>query len=159
MSSIQTEYWGGIRSDQLYKSVEQAVSDARWGPHQLVIIEASWPTNYSRSERCWVLAKNEEIAREFILDVSRKTNDPRESILVFSGGCWRNDEELYKSVASSSFDDLILPMDLKQSIRSDFRQFLDAESKYQSLGLAWRARRSVSRPSGKWQNSLHSSSA
>lgn len=138
VSPIQLRYWGGIRSDRIYNSVEQSVSDVKWGQHPLVIVRASWPRNYTRSERFWVLAETEEIAKQFILDLSRKTNDPRESILVFSGGCWRNDGELYDSVADSSFDDLILPLDLKSSIRADFRQFLAAETKYQSLGLPWR---------------------
>jgi SpoVK/Ycf46/Vps4 family AAA+-type ATPase len=45
---------------------------------------------------------------------------------------------LFTATQAASFDDLVLADDLKDSIRSDFSQFLKAEDRYRRLGLAWK---------------------
>ena len=88
--------------------------------------------------RDWVVAETEEVAKEFILDLERKTNAPGEAILVFSDGYWSRSRNLYNATQAASFDDLILTGDLKETIRSEFRQFLDSEDRFKSLGISWR---------------------
>jgi SpoVK/Ycf46/Vps4 family AAA+-type ATPase len=85
-----------------------------------------------------VIARNQELARAFILDVSRATNDPRDAILVFHGSCWQRSQELYHQTQHASFDDLILARSLKEQIRDDFKRFLASRAAYEEHGLAWR---------------------
>ena len=101
-------------------------------------MSAEWREGWDRRSRTWVIARDRETARAFVLDVARVTNDPREAILVFHGSCWQRSEELYAETQRSSFDDLVLAHSLKTQIRDDFRRFLDSRQAYEAHGLAWR---------------------
>jgi len=57
---------------------------------------------------------------------------------VFHGGYWQRSKELYEATRLATFDDLVLAGTLKDVIRDDFRKFLAARERYESLGLAWR---------------------
>ncbi len=130
--------WGGEDADQLFAQHTQAIWDVSWRGQLIVVIELAWSTSCGTETRYWVVAGDSEVGREFLLDVARKTNDPGEALLVFSGGCWRRSRELYQVTAAASFDDLVLAGELKESIRHDFARFLAARSRYEALGLAWR---------------------
>ena len=131
-------YWGGEEYDQLFNHNEQVVWNVQWQDHTLQVVHLEWETGCGSKRRDWVIADTEEIAREFILDVERKTNDPGESILVFSGGHWERSRNLYKATEEAKFEDLILADNLRNTIRTEFKQFLNSEQRYNSLGIAWR---------------------
>lgn len=135
---ILTRYWGGEEADQLFDNIEQAFWQIQWNAATLYVFEASWNTACGGEQRKWVVAETREVADGFMLDVARKTNDPGEAILVFRDGRWTRSSQLYHAVQSSSFDDLILDDTVKSSLRTDFRQFLEARDEYLDLGLAWR---------------------
>ena len=135
---IFTLYWGGEDNDQLLNNFEQAFWKVTWNANHLGILMASWNAACGKTNRYWVIAENYDLANAFILSVAQKTNDPGRAILVFRDGHWQRSSSLYEMVQQSDFDDLILDESLKGSIRSDFKQFIEARKHYESLGLAWR---------------------
>ncbi|MCA9261207.1 MAG: ATP-binding protein [Planctomycetales bacterium] len=130
--------WGGEDNDQLVDNFDQVVWRVAWNNRTLHVVHIEWATGCGSDERDWVLADSEELAREFILDVARRTHHPGESILVFSDGHWERSRSLYQATQSASFDDLVLADNLKQSIREDFKSFLVSQNQYERLGIAWR---------------------
>ena len=135
---IRVKYWGGEDADAMYDRYEQQLRKVEWQGHTLYALNASWTTMCGGEQRQWIIAETEEIAESFLLDVARKTNDPGDSMLVFSDGYWGRSRQLYQSVQNSNFDDLILPEQLKAGIRSDFGQFLKARKQYEALQIPWR---------------------
>jgi AAA+ superfamily predicted ATPase len=135
---VPVSKWGGPDDDRVLTGYSPAAWDVSWRGHALHVVDARWTIGYREFERSWVIAESEELAKEFLLDVARVTNDPRDAILVFHGSCWQRSRELYASTQQASFDDLILAPALKDRIRSDFRRFLEARAAYEEVGLAWR---------------------
>ena len=135
---LSTWYWGGEDHDDLYQNHGLVVWKVKWQEHELNVVQLRWENNCGGGYRDWVAAPSEEIGKAFILDIERKTNAPGEAILVFTGGRWKRSRAMYQATQDSSFDDLIMDDDLKQSIRSDFKQFLKSEEHYKKLGIAWR---------------------
>lgn len=130
--------WGGEDYDQLYTHYVQVVWRVHWGERSLQVVHLEWHTGCGGESRDWVIAESVEVADSFILDVERKTHAPGNSILVFSGGRWTRSHALYEATQSASFEDLVLADQLKETIRSDFTQFLKSEDHYQRLGIPWR---------------------
>lgn len=130
--------WGGEDHDRLENTYDQAVWRVLWNDQTLRVVHVEWATGCGNESRDWVVANTADLARAFILEVERKTHHPGESILVFSDGHWQRSRGLYRATQSASFDDLVLAEDLKQTIRDDFRRFLESEEEYNRLGIAWR---------------------
>lgn len=135
---LQYVYWGGEVFDQLYTKVEQVVWEVSWESETILVVHLEWDTACGSSSRDWVVANSQEVAERFILDVARKTNAPNESILVFSQGYWQRSRVLFNEIKKSSFDDLVLPGDMKETILNEFKQFLESEDQYKRLGISWR---------------------
>lgn len=131
-------YWGGEEYDRLYTSYQQIVWQVTWNGSDLLVVHMEWATGCGEGRRIWVIAESIELAETFILDVERKTHAPSDAILVFANGCWSRSRNFYAATQKASFDDLILADEMKETIRSDFNDFLKSESRYQGLGIAWR---------------------
>ena len=131
-------YWGGEDYDRLYSSYQQIVLDVTWNGNSLQVVHVEWATACGGEHRDWVVADSVELAESFILEVERKTHAPGEAILVFANGRWSRSHSLYAATQSASFDDLILADEMKDSIRGDFKRFLESEARYQQLGISWR---------------------
>ncbi|MFO0819602.1 MAG: ATP-binding protein [Pirellulales bacterium] len=135
---VRLMYWGGEDDDRLISSHEQVVWSVDWGDKRLWVVKATWQTSCGGESRYWIVAGTQEIAESFLLDVDRKTNDPGESILVFHDGYWQRSREMWRATRDATFDDLVLAGTLKDTIREDCRRFLNARTRYESLGVAWR---------------------
>jgi hypothetical protein len=62
----------------------------------------------------------------------------REEIMVFNQGRWLKDSALFKSVLSTTWDDVILECSMKSSILRDVEGFFAAEDMYKDLGVPWK---------------------
>ncbi len=133
-----THVWGGPDHDRLERRLEQGCHRVKWRERTFFVVTASWQEGYERRTYDWVVGNRESDIHEFVLDVARKTNEPREAILVFRGGCWQQSRDLYQATRRASFDDLVLPSGLKERIRLDFEEFLGSRSAYERFGLPWR---------------------
>lgn len=135
---IFDRHWGGEDNDRLYDYDKCTLWRIDWQRTTLHVLYCRWSTSCGGESQYWVVAPDAETGDAFILDVSRKTNDPGEAMLVFRGGRWDTSRELYQTVQRTSFDDLVLPENLKTTIRSDFQAFLAARECYEQFGLPWR---------------------
>jgi len=131
-------FWGGEVHDQLYPHVEQVVWDVNWNSETIFVVHLEWETACGLRSRDWVVASSQEVAERFILDVERKTNAPNKSILVFSNGRWSRSRSLFNEIQKASFDDLVLPGEMKETILTEFKQFLGSKDQYKRLGISWR---------------------
>ena len=62
----------------------------------------------------------------------------RGEVLVFEGGGWSKNEELYKAIQGATFDNLVLPAALKEEIQTDFRQFFASREVYERYHIPWK---------------------
>ena len=131
-------YWGGEDHDRLYTNYDQVVWEVRWTDKLLRVVHLEWENGCGGDQRDWVVADSIELAESFVLEVSRRTHAPGDAILVFSSGRWNRSTALYAATQKASFDDLVLPDDLKTTIREDFAAFLTSEDRYRRLGISWR---------------------
>ena len=135
---LEVVYWGGEVHDQLYPHVEQVIWDVSWESESILVVHLEWNTDCGSSSRDWIVASSQEVAERFVLDIARKTNAPNQSILVFSNGRWSRSRSLFNEIQKSSLDDLVLPGGMKETIGSEFKQFLESEDQYKQLGISWR---------------------
>jgi SpoVK/Ycf46/Vps4 family AAA+-type ATPase len=62
----------------------------------------------------------------------------RGEILVFQDSFFEKDQQLFDSIKSATFDNLILLQSLKQQIQDDFQQFFDSREVYERYGIPWK---------------------
>ncbi|MCW3055953.1 MAG: ATPase central domain protein, partial [Chthonomonadales bacterium] len=62
----------------------------------------------------------------------------RGEVLVFEGGGWAKNEELYTAIKGATFDNLVLPAALKDEIQTDFRQFFASREVYDRYHIPWK---------------------
>ena len=131
-------YWGGLDHDRLYPSFYQAAWQVEWNSHSLLVLQVRWSTSCGGEITYWVLADEPSVPEAFILDVSRKTNEPDNSVFVFQNGHWSRSHDIFSAISSTKMSDLVLPADRRDQMIGDFKRFLRSESQYQALGIAWR---------------------
>jgi hypothetical protein len=66
--------------------------------------------------------------------------ESQDEILVFNHGRWEKDKELFKSVKSTSWEDVILEQEMKTSLVKDVEGFFDAKEIYKDLNVPWKVR-------------------
>jgi ATPase family associated with various cellular activities (AAA) len=139
-SPIRSEYteWGGLDHDILQTNVETAIGQIVWRGSTITIAECAWRESYSQVSLTWLISEDEALIDAFALDVYRTVNVPHEAVLVFSGGCWNQNHEIYRAMRTSKFESLILNQPLIDGLRSDFQSFLKMRSEYEALNLPWR---------------------
>jgi len=62
----------------------------------------------------------------------------RAEIVVYQDGYFQKNKELFKSIKSATFDNLILPESLKLEIQTDFEQFFSSRDVYDQYGIPWK---------------------
>ncbi|KAH8808198.1 P-loop containing nucleoside triphosphate hydrolase protein [Xylogone sp. PMI_703] len=61
-----------------------------------------------------------------------------DEVLVFDGGFWQKNRELWQNVQKSNWDDVILDKEKKKSIVEDVTGFFDGEDRYAEFGVPWK---------------------
>jgi SpoVK/Ycf46/Vps4 family AAA+-type ATPase len=62
----------------------------------------------------------------------------RGEILVYQDGYFQKNKELFDSIKTATFDNLILRDSLKEEIQSDFAQFFSSREIYERYGIPWK---------------------
>lgn len=62
-----------------------------------------------------------------------------EEVLVFDGGFWQKNKELWQNIQKANWDDVILDKKKKESIVNDIVGFFDSEEQYAEFGVPWKA--------------------
>jgi transitional endoplasmic reticulum ATPase len=64
--------------------------------------------------------------------------DDREYILVFDQGRWYKSRPLYYEVQKTTWDDVILDQNMKDTITHTIEEFFDNEKRYRDLDVPWK---------------------
>jgi AAA+ superfamily predicted ATPase len=86
----------------------------------------------------WIIAGSSSIAEKFYDAVCEWSCEVRGEILVYENGYFEKNKELFDSIKSATFDNLILGQSLKQQIQDDFKQFFESRETYERYGIPWR---------------------
>jgi hypothetical protein len=128
-------------------SEEEEISDlaknawftVQWKDNTLDILVMHWSEGFGRVVYAyWILGDSHQIAKDFIKEVCHWNAELRGEVLVFSGGCWKKDAQLFKAIQGASFDNLILRGNLKQQIREDLERFFTMHQTYDEYGIPWK---------------------
>jgi hypothetical protein len=109
-----------------------------WQNALLDVLFITWTEEGYRERRHWIIADTRELAEDFLRAVCKWSAEVRGEILVFDGGYWSKNEELFTSIKSADFKNLILPAALKQEIQDDFTRFFASRQSYEKYGIPWK---------------------
>jgi SpoVK/Ycf46/Vps4 family AAA+-type ATPase len=98
----------------------------------------TWTAEGYRERHHWIIADDRKIAEDFLRAACDWSTEVRGEILVFDGGYWYKDPELFEAIKSASFDNLILPADLKREIQEDFSNFFASREVYERHRIPWK---------------------
>ena len=117
---------------------ENAWFNVLWRDSLIDVLFLTWQEEGYRERHHWVIADTRELAEEFLRAVCLWSAEVRGEILVFDGGYWNKDEELYRAIKGASFDNLILPDALGREIQEDFARFFASRAMYETYGVPWK---------------------
>ena len=126
-------------ADGVQRESHQVHWELIWEGQSFEVVQLAWEGADGCSVTCrWLLASSQELAEHFFAVVLEWNREVRGEVLVFSGGYWSKSEELYKAIQSATFDNLVLPGELKQELQHDLQQFFDSRALYQRYGIPWK---------------------
>ncbi len=139
-SSIRNQIltgWDGMEN-HLYKYTENAKFEVQWQGEKLDVILISWQSGFCKIRYYWILADSKELAESFFTAVCDWNSVIREEVLVFEDGNWAKNADLFHSIQSATFDNLILHGNLKQDIKDDLTNFFAAQEIYADYNIPWK---------------------
>ncbi|BAY64556.1 ATPase central domain-containing protein [Calothrix brevissima NIES-22] len=129
--------WDGMEN-QLYKYTENAEFMVKWQGQQFDVLLMSWQEGYCKTRYYWILAHNQELAEKFFTAVCDWNSEIRDEVLVFEDGYWNKNPELFQSIKTATFDNLILHGNLKQDIQDDLSNFFASQATYAAYDIPWK---------------------
>ena len=123
---------------KLKHSIENAWLNVLWKGHLLDVVLISWAETSCRRRFHWIVADEKQIAEDFFRAVCEWSCEVRGEILVYHDGYFRKDKQLFESIKSATFDNLILPDLLKRQIQNDFQQFFASREVYERYNIPWK---------------------
>lgn len=94
--------------------------------------------SYPQVMNLYVLSADAQSAEELILVVGRWADDLHEEVWVFDQGNWTKSKELYDSIRSATWSNVILDEEMKKTLINDHLSFFRARETYASLRVPWK---------------------
>ncbi|MCW5316805.1 AAA family ATPase [Nostoc sp. KVJ3] len=129
--------WNGMENE-IYKHTENASFEVSWQGYQFDILLMSWQEGYCKTRYSWILAESTEVAEKFFAAVCDWNSEIRDEVLVFEDGYWDKNPDLFQSIKSANFDNLILHSNLKQDIQDDLINFFASRETYTDYSVPWK---------------------
>ena len=133
---VKTE-WEGV-GKKLKDHVQNSWLNVLWKGQLLDVILITWYEDCCRRRHHWIIADERQVAEEFFQAVCEWGCEVRGEILVFHDGYFQKDKQLFESIKSATFDNLVLPGSLKQQVQDDFQQFLESREVYERYKIPWK---------------------
>ena len=133
---VKTE-WMGIGKKQR-QQIENSWLNVLWKGQLLDVILITWTEDCYRRRHHWIVADEKQLADDFFDAVCEWGCEVRGEILVYHDGFFEKNKELFDSIKTSTFDNLILRDSLKQEIQNDFTQFFESREIYERYGIPWK---------------------
>ena len=126
-----------------------------WGRYDLVyenepfyLYLARWPEGNSEQTAEFVLHKptgetqtaetSKNLVRNLLLRACKWQQELRNEVWVFDQGYWQKDKNSWQGMQKANWDDVILPHNLKSSLRGDVNSFFKSKATYEDIGIAWK---------------------
>ena len=135
-SHLRTEWRGAGRKQR--EHIQNAWLNVLWKGQLLNVVVLTWAEGRFLSRHHWIVAEDKKLAQEFFDAVCEWGCQVRGEILVYQDGYFEKDEELFHSIKSSTFDNLILQGSFKVTIQNDFAQFFNSREVYERYGIPWK---------------------
>lgn len=135
-NEINTDW--NAKDEKLERTASNALVQVLWQNQLIDVLLLTFAREGYNTRHFWIVSDSRETAQDFMRAVCRWCDEVRGEILVFEGGCWQKDKDLYTAIKSATFDNLILPHELKEEIRTDIRRFFDARATYERYKLPWK---------------------
>ena len=108
-----------------------------WQGHLLDVILITWVDGCYHFRHHWIVADERKVAEDFFNAVCAWSCEVRGEILVYDG-FFEKDQQLFDSIKSANFDNLILPETLKRQVQDDFQRFFNSRDVYERYGIPWK---------------------
>lgn len=122
--------------------------DYQWNHNNFIVYTAEYPKLFYGNEQidCILHKLDKDDATqgrslavdELIIAASRYTSNPHDEVFVFDQEVWTKSNELWSSVRQSSWDDVILNSQMKESLIGDVEGFFDCENEYKEFAVPWK---------------------
>ncbi|HVT12042.1 MAG TPA: ATP-binding protein [Fimbriimonadaceae bacterium] len=112
--------------------------EIEWQGEEFQLVAIGQYQGHCRTMRHYLLGETEEVTRAFFDEVCLWNAEVRGEVLVFDQGHWYKSSDLYDSIQSASFDNLVLEGTLKEDIQEDISGFFKAKEVYGQYGIAWK---------------------
>jgi ATPase family associated with various cellular activities (AAA) len=133
--------WQGVE-DKFEREIENGWFSVLWhdgGKDYFIdVVYITWSDAGCETTRHWIITETDQVAENFLRAVCAYCDEVHGEILVYQDGYWTKDDKLFVSIKSSTFDNLILPPQLKLELREDFRRFFASREVYQKYGIPWK---------------------
>ena len=81
---------------------------------------------------------DDALGQELATAVYRYANCLKKEVWIYEAGRWSKSKQLYKSIRSASWDDVVLKEEFKEGLRRDTETFFHSKDVYDSLGITWK---------------------
>jgi AAA+ superfamily predicted ATPase len=129
--------WMGVGKKQR-QHIRNSWLNVLWKGQLLDVVLLTWAEECFPRRHHWIVADDRRLAEEFFDAVCEWGCEVRGEILVYHDGYFNKNKELFDSIKSSTFDNLVLAGSLKQEIQNDFAQFFDSREAYERYGIPWK---------------------
>jgi len=86
----------------------------------------------------YILSSSVQATERLLLEAGRWTNSLHEEIWVFDAGRWQKSHELWESIQSAEWENVILDENMKKSLIRDVDNFFNGRQTYQKLKVPWK---------------------
>ena len=139
--SVVADYELGYNGadEQISRSARHIWLSVEWEDETFYILSTCWRGDpFSSTPGSWILGPSPEHVRNFYKRVMDYNSVIRDEILVFNGGCFSKDPQLFKDIQSSRLDNLVLPGNRKEELAVDCAGFFESRALYESYGVPWK---------------------
>ncbi len=127
--------WSGV-DNPTRMIVENAWFEIDWrnSHYEVVMLYHARENSY----HAWIVADTEELAGALFRRVCAWETEVHGEIVVYENGSWAKSEQLFQSIRSTTFKNLVLPAEMKQTLQNDFSSFFSSQSLYDQYGVPWK---------------------
>ena len=129
--------WKGVGEKQ-ERSFENSWFKVLWNNHLFEVVLITWTEGCYRRRHHWIIAESHEVAEAFLDAVCTFSCEVNGEILVYREGYFEKNQELFKAIKASTFDNLILDESLRNALQSDFVQFFASKEMYERYNIPWK---------------------
>jgi AAA+ superfamily predicted ATPase len=135
-NDVRTD-WEGIAKPNT-KQTENAWLNVLWQGKLFEVVLITWSDGCYRRRHHWVVGEDNESCEALLSAVCEWSSEVRGEILVYQDGYFQKNKELFKSIKSATFENLILTEALKESLKNDFIRFFNSRDLYLRYGISWK---------------------